>query len=70
MTGLSKAIAQTNDGPNIYSNDLFGTLSIDLLTKKIITNSLNLPINFDYRLQYIQREIFLKSLNLPFRILQ
>jgi hypothetical protein len=42
----------------IYSNDLFGTLAIDLLTKKIIKNSLNLPINFDYRIQYIPKRNF------------
>ena len=42
----------------IYSNDLFGTLAIDLLTKKIIKNSLNLPINFDYRLQFIPKKNF------------
>lgn len=39
----------------IYSNSLFGSLAVDLLTKKIITNKFSFPINFDYRLQYLPK---------------
>jgi hypothetical protein len=37
----------------IYSNDLFGSLSFDLLTKKIISSTFSFPLNIDYRLQYV-----------------
>lgn len=39
----------------IYSNDDFGSFSIDLLTKKIIQKTYNFPLNFDYRLQLIPK---------------
>ena len=39
----------------IYSNSLFGSLAIDLLTKKIITDKFSFPINFDYRLQFLPK---------------
>lgn len=39
----------------IYSSSLFGSLAVDLLTKKIITNKFTFPINFDYRLQFVPK---------------
>lgn len=39
----------------IYSSDLFGSLAIDLLTKKIFTDNFSFPINFDYRIQLLPK---------------
>lgn len=37
----------------IYSNDSFGSLSADLLTKKIFNSGESFPLNIDYRLQFV-----------------
>lgn len=39
----------------IYSTDLFGSLSIDLLSKKIISSKFSFPINLDYRVQFVPK---------------
>lgn len=39
----------------IYSSSLFGSLSFDLLTKRLITSEFNFPINFDYRVQLLPK---------------
>lgn len=39
----------------IYSTDLFGSLSLDLFTKKIINDRFSFPINIDYRVQFVPK---------------
>lgn len=39
----------------IYSTNLFGSLSIDLLTKKIISSQFSFPQNIDYRIQIVPK---------------
>ena len=39
----------------IYSTDLFGSLSVDLLTKKIFNKEFSFPVNIDYRLQFVPK---------------
>ena len=39
----------------IYSNNIIGSVAVDLLTKKIITDKFTFPINFDYRLQFLPK---------------
>jgi len=39
----------------IYSTDLFGSLSIDLFTKKIFNNQFSFPVNLDYRIQLVPK---------------
>lgn len=39
----------------IYSDNVFGSLSIDLFAKKIIQNVLHFPLNFDNRLQFVPK---------------
>lgn len=40
---------------SIYSNDLYGAISVDVLAKKIISGKFKFPINLDYRLQFIPK---------------
>lgn len=39
----------------IYSSDLFGSVSVDLMTKKIINSQFSFPINLDYRMQFVPK---------------
>lgn len=48
----------------IYSNELYGSVSTDLLIKKIFTSQFNFPINFDYRIQLLPNVTQLS----PFRV--
>ncbi len=51
MTGLQPLVQIKA----IYSNEFFGSVALDLLTKKIISDKFSFPINLDYRVQYLPK---------------
>lgn len=51
FTGLQPML----QAKGIYSHEAIGSLSFDLMTKKIFEDQFSFPINIDYRLQYVPK---------------
>lgn len=62
MTGLQPMVQLKG----VYSHSAWGSLAVDILTKKIINADFSFPINTDFRFQYLPKFINLGPVNLAF----